>query len=64
MIAKLSTNGLKLSVSVAEKAAAIGLVEWLVGPAKSLVGHLRDTLCDPRKRTRTERVGLRSAIDQ
>jgi hypothetical protein len=64
LIANLVANGLKLSVSVAEEAAAIGLVEGFIGSAKSLVGHLRDTLCDPRQRTRTERVGLRSAIDQ
>ncbi len=49
---------------VAEQAAAIGLVEGFIGPAKSLIGHLRDSLGDAWQSPRAARVSFWSAIDQ
>ena len=43
---------------------AIRLVERFIGPAKSLIGHLRDSLGDARQSPRAARVSFWSAIDQ
>ncbi len=53
-----------LSPLVAEKAAAIDLVEGSIGPAKYLIGQLCDSLCYARQSPRTARVHFRPAIDE
>jgi hypothetical protein len=57
-------NKLNIPTLVAEKAAAIGFIEQFIRPGKSLIGHLRDSLCDPRQSPCAASVSFRSAIDQ